>query len=280
MIDLQGMATFGVAGNFTGHLEQAGEAADFARMGAVPAGAPKAIFPTYLPRLGGSAPGFLGVFPFDEGKIVFPAGEQRLQIEPECAIVCDATYEGGALVGLAPRWFGASNDCSIRKAGAPKISVKKNWGPSSKGFAAQALGIDRFDEGGILGRYRIASFLRRGNEIHDYGEDSAVSDYSYIYGRLLEWCLDRFAAQRDEGPAEDIGLYLREAGQPSGILLSVGATRYTRYGQENFLAHGDHAVVALYPGDRYSHAEIRERALEGALGEPDISALDQEVVAP
>ena len=27
--DLQNMATFGVAGNFTGHLEQAGEAKDF-----------------------------------------------------------------------------------------------------------------------------------------------------------------------------------------------------------------------------------------------------------
>lgn len=28
-IDLSKMATFGVAGNFTGHLEQAGEAVDF-----------------------------------------------------------------------------------------------------------------------------------------------------------------------------------------------------------------------------------------------------------
>lgn len=36
----------GVAGNFAGHLEQAGEAADFAKVEAVQ---PKAIFPFYVP---------------------------------------------------------------------------------------------------------------------------------------------------------------------------------------------------------------------------------------
>lgn len=40
---------FGVAGNFTGHLEQAGEAADFVAVKTEEAIQPKAIFPFYVP---------------------------------------------------------------------------------------------------------------------------------------------------------------------------------------------------------------------------------------
>ncbi len=39
----------GVAGNFAGHLEQAGEEADFAKVKTVEAVQPKAIFPFYVP---------------------------------------------------------------------------------------------------------------------------------------------------------------------------------------------------------------------------------------
>ena len=41
---------FGVAGNFTGHLEQAGEASDFKNVKTLEQNAPKAIFPTFLPK--------------------------------------------------------------------------------------------------------------------------------------------------------------------------------------------------------------------------------------
>ncbi len=101
LIDLRTTATFGVAGNFTGHLEQAGEAADFTKVKTAEANAPKALFPTYLPgNLGSSVPAFLTVFPFDEYRIIFPKGEQKLQIEPECAIVCKAVWEDGKLLEL------------------------------------------------------------------------------------------------------------------------------------------------------------------------------------
>ncbi len=39
----------GVAGNFAGHLEQAGEAADFASITTIEEIQPKAIFPFYVP---------------------------------------------------------------------------------------------------------------------------------------------------------------------------------------------------------------------------------------
>lgn len=61
--DLKTMAAFGVAGNFTGHLEQAGEAADFVNVEAESSNAPKAVFPTYIPKENRDCPDFLNVFP-------------------------------------------------------------------------------------------------------------------------------------------------------------------------------------------------------------------------
>ena len=279
LIDLRTAATFGVAGNFTGHLEQAGEAADFTKVKTAEANAPKALFPTYLPGNPGSpVPAFLTVFPFDEYRIIFPKGEQKLQIEPECAIVCKAVWEDGKLLELKPFLFGASNDCSIRKQGAKKISEKKNWGASSKGFATNQLKIDKFEKGGIMDRYRIASFLVRDGVAHPYGEDSAVRDYSYFYDKLLNWCIDKINSQPNEGPAEEIGKYLNAASCPRTIMISVGATRYTEYGEHNFLQSGDRSVVVVYPEDKYSQSEIIHRAQTDNLEEEDISVLNQEVV--
>lgn len=279
LIDLRTAATFGVAGNFTGHLEQAGEAADFTKVKTAEANAPKALFPTYLPGNPGSpVPAFLTVFPFDEYRIIFPKGEQKLQIEPECAILCKAVWEDGKLLELKPFLFGASNDCSIRKQGAKKISEKKNWGASSKGFATNQLKIDKFEKGGIMDRYRIASFLVRDGVAHPYGEDSAVRDYSYFYDKLLNWCIDKINNQPNEGPAEEIGKYLNAASCPRTIMISVGATRYTEYGEHNFLQSGDRSVVVVYPEDKYSQSEIIHRAQTDNLEEEDISVLNQEVV--
>ena len=83
--NLKNCACFGVAGNFTGHLEQAGEALDFKNVKTQEENAPKALFPTYIPNISGNGgtPGFLGVFPFDSEKIIFPQNEQKIQIEPE-----------------------------------------------------------------------------------------------------------------------------------------------------------------------------------------------------
>ena len=47
--ETKNIATFGVAGNFTGHLEQAGEAADFINLKVQDKSAPKGVFPTFLP---------------------------------------------------------------------------------------------------------------------------------------------------------------------------------------------------------------------------------------
>lgn len=276
-IDLRTIATFGVAGNFTGHLEQAGEAADFTKVKAAQ-GAPKAVFPTYIPGGGNAVPEYLRIFPFDQSRIIFPQGEEKLQIEPECAVIFKATWQQDKIVALQALSFAASNDCSIRKAGARKISEKKNWGPSSKGFSSQTIQIDKFASGGVLDRYRIASFLVREGTAHPYGEDSAVKDYSYIYGQLTDWLIERFNEQQDEGPAEHLSSYLNACGHPQQLMVSIGATRYTQFGQTNFLKGGDIAVVVLYPGDVYRSDEIEKMAGSGEFNDPAISVLSQLVV--
>ena len=282
--DLHNIPTFGVAGNFTGHLEQAGEAKDFENVKTAEVNAPKALFPTYIPLAPGmaiddeSVPMFLHDFPFDDETIIFPKGEQKIQIEPECALICELKWKAGRVTGLTPLVFGASNDCSIRKEGAKKISLKKNWGKCSKGFASHRIEIDRFDGAGILNRYRIASFLVREGKAFAYGEDSAVRDYSYIYNKLTAWIIDRLNQQKDEGPAENVNAYLTKCGFPQHVLVSIGATRYTDYGEHNFLQNGDKAVVVLYPEDKYSSEEIAQRVQDGKLNEADISALVQTVI--
>lgn len=276
--NLRSMATFGVAGNFTGHLEQAGEAVDFTNVKTAEAKAPKAVFPTFIPNAATVTPEFLGTFPFDSKKIIFPEGEKKLQIEPECAIVCDVTWNEGKVVALKPTVFGASNDCSIRKEGAKKISQKKNWGVSSKGFSDNNIAIDSFDDKGILNKYRIASFLVREGVVHPYGEDSAVRDYSYIYGQLIDWLIEKFNNQQNEGPAEMINDYLKEANYPSQVMVSIGATRYTDYGEHNFLQNGDKAVVVVYPEDKYSKEDIIKGVEENSIDDKDVSVLCQTVV--
>ncbi len=289
-IDLTEIPAFGVAGNFTGHLEQAGEAADFVNVKTAEAAAPKALFPTYIPAActGGTdrvapaasaVPAFLHVFPFDSGTIIFPRGEEKLQIEPECAVVFDVDWKDGLAAALRPVCFGASNDCSIRKAGARKISEKKNWGPCSKGFSARPLPLTSFSKGCELDGYRIASFLIRDGKAHPYGEDSPVSGYSYIWEKLSGWIVDRLNNQKDEGPAEDVHFYLVAAGRPSRILVSIGATRYTDWGEHNFLQDGDEAAVVLYPEAAYNPGDILRMVEAGEADRADVSVLRQTVRA-
>ena len=271
-------ACFGVAGNFTGHLEQAGEASDFANIKTNEVNAPKALFPTFIPNAKGAVPSFLGLFPFDSEKIIFPENEENIQIESECAVLFKTEWKEGKVVSLIPLSFCASNDVSIRKAGAKKISIKKNWGKSTKGLSANFIALDSFSKGGVLDNYRIASYMVREGKVFEYGENSPVSGYSYMYEKLVDWIIEKLNYQTDQGPAENVNLYLNEAGLPKNILVSIGATRYTEFGEHNFLKKGDKSVVVLYPENKYSQTQIEEFVKNNAFEDKNISALVQEVI--
>lgn len=268
----------GVAGNFAGHLEQAGEASDFVAVVVRDTTAPKALFPFFVP----GHPGQLGVYPLSDKAIFLPeaavSGDEKVQIEPEVALWCELEYADKQVVAIHPRAFGAYNDCSIRRPNAKKISEKKNWGEESKGLAANLLPLSGFAAGCELDDYRIACYLERDGELHAYGVDSAAIDYSYFHGKLLDWAIDKFNHQQDEGPAEHIQGLLAQAGHPPHALISIGATRYTPFGETHFLKPGDTSCVVVYLGSRYSEADIREAIRSRNFG-ADMSVLLQAVQA-
>lgn len=244
---LRGAFGFGVAGNFAGHLEQAGEASDFVGVVAEQ-GAPKGIFPFYVP--GGDT--FLGAFPLSSDRTPLPVQDEpaNLQLEPEVGVLFRAVYgSDGAVAALEPFALGAFNDCSIRRPGATKISQKKNWGAGSKGVAAELFAVEDLDPEGATREFRLASFLRRDGETHPYGQDSPLPAYSYYGAQLVDWMVERLAHQEggDGTPLEDVGALLR-AGRPELLLVGIGATRYTEYGETTFLREGDVSTVVVYDG--------------------------------
>ena len=89
--------------------------------------------------------------------------------------------------------------------------------------------------------------------------------------------LDKFNRQQNEGPAEDIHSYLLAAGRQPRILVSIGATRYTAWGESNFLQNGDKAVVVVYPESKYTPEQIKKMAEKGDFSDRSISALIQTV---
>ena len=273
-------AGLGVAGNFAGHLEQAGEAADFADVKAE-ANRPKGVFPFYLPGPGEVIPDRLRTQPVSGDTIRPPAAPSaNLQIEPELALWCQLRYDAaGSVAAITPQAFGAFNDCSWRNPQATKISEKKNWGPQSQGLARdQLFALDDFSVTGPLEHFRLASFLRRGGTLHPYGEDAPVAGYGTLYGELLGWLVERLTNQRDGGPLEDVGAMLDAAGRPDHAVIAIGATRYLPFGETTYLQPGDGAVVALYDG-READAAALQRALDDPdwAGAPWVSLLRQTV---
>jgi hypothetical protein len=263
---------FGIAGNFAHHLEQAGESADFVDVIVDEADAPKGIFPTYIPN----DETFLGVFPFSESKITF-IEDKNIQMEPEVGLLCDVIYHDSQVATLKPTHFMAYNDCSIRVEGAKKISHKKNWGENSKGVSSHLIMIDSFREGGIMDSYSLTAFIKRDNKLIQYGENSELLGYSYFYEKLEKWMIEKLNLQKDYGPLEDLCGLLKAADYPRQLLISIGATRYTEFGEHHYLERGDMIYVIVYPHEKFSHDEVIEMIEQNRFKE-GVSALVQEVV--
>lgn len=251
--DLRDAFGLGVAGNFAGHLEQAGEARDFVNVSASSASMPKGIFPWFAPRSGT----FLEGFPLSSDTLTVPRidGDGRIQIEPELGLVAGVSYDDeGRVQALQPQLLVAFDDCSIRREGARKISEKKHWGAASKGVAASGFAVSDLSLDGIAGSLRLACLMVRDGTAHVYGVDSAVASYTLFGEELLAWLVDRLREQRaaDDTPLEDVGALLRASGQPRRVLIGVGASRYEPFGETTFVQVGDEAVVVVY--DERVHA--------------------------
>ena len=274
-MDLTQFIGFGVAGNFAGHLEQAGEAKDFEQVVTKEASQPKAIFPFYVPN----ADNFLATFPLSSSTIQAPVGADNLQIEPEVAVLFNISYDSNKkVIALSPFAFAAYNDCSIRKPNAKKICEKKNWGSASKGISSRFLDVDSLDKGEKLDHYRIACFHKRNDVLTAYGIDSPISGYNYFNQKLVDWLIDRMNNQPDQGPMNDIPELLKQANYPSQAIISIGATRYTEFGETHYLQVGDTSIVVVYDGRQYHYQQIAQFAQ--AENFPDaFSSLIQKVSA-
>lgn len=265
----------GVAGNFAGHLEQAGEAADFVAVKTDEKIQPKAIFPFYVPS---EKAGFLSIYPLSSDTLSPPGGDSdNLQIEPELAILCDIVYENNKVVNLIPCAFGAYNDCSIRRPNANKICEKKNWGANTKGLSNTLFTLTSFKIGCEADQYHIACFHERNGETNVYGVDSPVTGYSYFHEKLLNWIIDRMNIQPDQGPMNNIAELIALANYPKQAIISVGATRYTKFGETHYLQKDDTSIVVVYNANSYTAQQIEDMAKTKTFPS-DVSALIQKVI--
>lgn len=251
-------AGFGIAGNFAGHLEQAGEVGDFAVLKNTGEG-PKGMFPFHLSIEGH----FLSIDPVSSSDLALPEGSQ-VQGEPEVALACDLVYAQDGSVKVVPLAFAAFDDASIRREGAPKISFKKNWGPASKGVSGRWIELDHgVGEGALLDRCRIASFHRRDEIWEAYGIDSPVAGYTLYGPALIGWIEQKLSNQEDQGPLEDLSDLLEKAGRPERAVIAIGATRYTPFGETTFLEPDDLFAVAVYDPEKIDANQLPRLCAQG-----------------
>jgi len=244
-MELENVIGLGVAGNFAHHLEQAGELEDFKNVVTAEADAPKGIFPFYLP----GSDCFLGVYSIGTDLLILPEYEANAQVEPEIAVLFDIVYDDEKkVIDLVAQKFTTFNDCTIRKEGAKKISEKKSWGVNSKGIGDKWIAIDTFEEGGVMDHYHLCSFVKRDGVLHPYGVDAPLPGYSYFYGKLKSWLIDKMNVQEDFGPLENIAQHLKNCGYPEQAFISIGATAYADFGEKNYLKSGDEIYVIAYDG--------------------------------
>lgn len=266
---------FGIAGNFANHLEQAGESGDFANVLSDEDGAPKGIFPFYIPN----DKGFLGRFCIDSQKIVLPNDKSlHVQAEPEIALLCDVTYSNNKVKSLTPTHFMAFDDTSVRNdKAATKISQKKNFSAASKGYGNK-ITLNKFESGGICDNFSLTSFLICDNEIHQYGDNAKLVNYSFFYQKLIDWLINKFNTQEDFSVLQNLSSLIKEAKFPSHFLIAIGATSYTPFAEKRFLRSGDEVCIVAYNHNIYDNDMIKNLMKSGVTGLKDASIVRQMVI--
>lgn len=129
-----------------------------------------------------------------------------------------------------------------------------------------------------MDNYSICSYLKRDGEVHAYGEDVELTGYSYFHEKLTDWILNKIRTQENFGPLESINEYIYACDNPEEAIISIGATRYTEYGEKTFLKSGDESIVIVYDNTQYSSKDILECVKTSKYPTKDISVLAQKVV--
>mmetsp|Transcript_52618 Transcript_52618/g.133549 ORF Transcript_52618/g.133549 Transcript_52618/m.133549 type:complete len:406 (+) Transcript_52618:86-1303(+) len=278
----------GVAGNVAGHLAQAGEAdPDADDHGA---NTPAAIFTFYAPHpntIDASEQEVLdrlAHFPVTNAVIDFPKAGGNLQVEPEVGLYCDIVYtqDGQTVKRLVPRRIAAFNDCSIRELdGSEKLSEKKNWGAGSKGISLRSFRVDSISKGTLVDKMVLASFIKRGDEIHQYSVDAPARNYLMFHDELLDWIVERINNQANTGKWEEIFPQLKKSDYPTSMWIALGAGEYTEWGATNYLERRDESLVVLYNEDSYPtgpSAKLVEELFDDRIAPTNLLSLHQTFV--
>ncbi|CAD7965067.1 unnamed protein product [Amoebophrya sp. A120] len=152
---------------------------------------------------------------------------------------------------LIPRKIAAFNDCSIRQLrNSEKLSEKKNWGHGSKGISLNAFPLQNpkkdFSPHGLAGRLVLASYVKRGEEIHAYTKAAPARNYLMFYQPLLKWITEQMNYQQSKDKWEDINELLEACDYPMSCWIALGAGEYTDWGMKHFMQPKDETVVVIY----------------------------------
>ena len=81
---------------------------------------------------------------------------------------------------------------------------------------------------------------------------------------LLDWIVERLANQKGspDTPLEDVGAMMAASGHPDHVLIGIGATRYTSYGERTYLKPGDEGIVKVYDTAGEGVSELRQLVWE------------------
>ncbi len=273
--ELNNYIGFGIAGNFAHHLDQAGEAKDFINVVVDEEEAPKGIFPFYAKDTNS----FLNIFPLSDDKISIPNDQSyKIQVEPEVALICDIEYNENKVSNINVNYFTAYNDCSVREPAAPKISQKKNWGKNTKGISFDFIKVDKFEKDGIMDNYVISSFLKDKDGFHEYGKDSDIKTYSYFHKKLKNWIINKLNTQEDFGPLENLSKIIKENNYPKKMIIAIGATQYTDFGENRYLQKNDEIYICLYNKNKYTYEQIKDNIRNNNLNLEETSILHQIII--
>jgi len=242
----------GIAGNSAGHLQQTGESDAFTKLD--DPHKPQALFPFYVPN---AKQDYLACVPYSSDTLKLPDDPHaKVQMEPELALKCTTRYNAqGELIALTPYAMTVVNDATYRNANVNKLAQKKNWGEASKGLATHDIPITDFTEHSALAGFRLCGFHQRKGQWSLCGEDVALTQYSYFYAQLQQWISTQIQQQQAHALFHNIQHLLVEADYPATILVAIGATRYSTYGEQHQLLAGDQTAVLLYDSQ---HVEVQQ----------------------
>jgi hypothetical protein len=111
-----------------------------------------------------------------------------------------------------------------------------------------------------------------------YGEDVELTGYSYFHEKLTDWIFNQITTQENFGPLEPLNEYIDACDHPREAIISIGATRYTEYGENTFLKVGDESIVIVYDRTKISYKDVFQSVETSHYDKTLMSVLAQKVI--